>query len=135
MLRMFKTAEERASGTRRPVELQAFAFVVALVAAVAASSTRPSPPGWRWASTSASTSPTEALRYCYIVSAAMFVLGLKGLSSPKWARSGMALAALGMLIAVVGTLFHHAHRHTTAGSRSASRSAPWSAARWGSASR
>jgi len=36
----------------------------------------------------------------------MFVLGLKGLSSPKWARRGMALAALGMLIAVVGTLFH-----------------------------
>ena len=36
----------------------------------------------------------------------MFVLGLKGLSSPKWARRGMALAALGMFIAVVGTLFH-----------------------------
>src|SRR5262249_46368854 len=48
----------------------------------------------------------SALRYCYIVSAAMFVLGLKGLSSPKWARRGMALAALGMFIAVVGTLFH-----------------------------
>src|SRR5262249_10357542 len=47
----------------------------------------------------------EALRYCYIVSAAMFVLGLKGLSSPKWARTGMALAAFGMLVAVVGTLF------------------------------
>src|SRR5213594_1120233 len=35
MLRMFRTAEERARGTRRPVELQAFAFVVAVVAAVA----------------------------------------------------------------------------------------------------
>ena len=35
MLRMFKTAEERARGTRRPVELQAFAFVAAVVAAVA----------------------------------------------------------------------------------------------------
>src|SRR6185503_4892142 len=42
----------------------------------------------------------------YIVSAAMFVLGLKGLSSPSWARRGMALAAFGMLVAVVGTLFH-----------------------------
>src|SRR6185295_2573812 len=48
----------------------------------------------------------DALRYCYIASAAMFVLGLKGLSSPRWARRGMGLAALGMLIAVVGTLFH-----------------------------
>src|SRR5262249_38789229 len=35
MLRMFKTAEERASGTRRPVELQAVGFALALVAAVA----------------------------------------------------------------------------------------------------
>src|SRR5207244_7173978 len=32
-------------------------------------------------------------------------LGLKGLSSPKWARRGMQLAALGMLLAVLGTLF------------------------------
>src|SRR5581483_4218140 len=48
----------------------------------------------------------EALRYAYIVSAALFILGLKGLSSPKWARTGMGLAALGMFIAVVGTLFH-----------------------------
>jgi NAD(P) transhydrogenase subunit beta len=47
------------------------------------------------------------IRYAYIVSAAMFVLGLKGLSSPKWARSGMFLAAMGMTLAVVGTLFHH----------------------------
>ena len=49
----------------------------------------------------------EALRYAYIVSAALFILGLKGLSSPKWARTGMGLAALGMFIAVAGTLFHH----------------------------
>src|SRR5262249_42019271 len=36
MLRMFKTAEQRASGVRRPVELQAFAFVLAVVAAATA---------------------------------------------------------------------------------------------------
>jgi len=36
----------------------------------------------------------------------MFVLGLKGLASPKWARRGMSLAAFGMFVAVVGTLFH-----------------------------
>jgi len=51
--------------------------------------------------------PTQALRYFYIVSAALFILGLKGLSSPKYARKGMFLAELGMLMAVVGTLFHH----------------------------
>src|SRR2546426_910246 len=48
----------------------------------------------------------QALKYSYIVSAAMFILGLKGLSSPKYARRGMQLAAGGMLLAVLGTLFH-----------------------------
>ncbi|MCI0446271.1 NAD(P)(+) transhydrogenase (Re/Si-specific) subunit beta [bacterium] len=37
----------------------------------------------------------------------MFILGLKGLSSPKHARKGMFAAEFGMLFAVVGTLFHH----------------------------
>src|SRR5271166_4338294 len=32
--------------------------------------------------------PDEVLRYLYIVSAVLFVLGLKGLSSPRWARRG-----------------------------------------------
>ncbi len=51
--------------------------------------------------------PTQALRYFYILSSALFILGLKGLSSPKYARKGMFLAEFGMLMAVVGTLFHH----------------------------
>jgi NAD(P) transhydrogenase subunit beta len=46
------------------------------------------------------------LRYLYILSAVCFVLGLKGLSSPRWARRGMFLAEFGMLVAIVGTLFH-----------------------------
>ena len=50
---------------------------------------------------------TQALKYFYILSAALFILGLKGLSSPKYARKGMFLAEFGMLMAVVGTLFHH----------------------------
>jgi NAD(P) transhydrogenase subunit beta len=50
--------------------------------------------------------PNEVLRYLYILSAVLFVLGLKGLSSPKWARKGMFLAEFGMLVAIVGTLFH-----------------------------
>jgi NAD(P) transhydrogenase subunit alpha len=59
MLRMFKTAEERASGRRRPVELQAFGFVLALVGAVAACSMRRSRRHGD-GSTSASTSPSSA---------------------------------------------------------------------------
>src|SRR5690348_6858099 len=31
----------------------------------------------------------EVLRYLYILSAVLFILGLKGLSSPRWARQGM----------------------------------------------
>ena len=50
---------------------------------------------------------SEVLRYAYILSAAMFVLGLKGLSSPRTARAGMLLAAIGMALAVGGTLFDH----------------------------
>jgi len=105
MLRMFKTAEERASGTRRPVELQAVGFALALVAAVAVLLHATKPGGMAMGEYLRAHVAAQALRYCYIVSAAMFILGLKGLSSPKWARSGMALAALGMFIAVVGTLF------------------------------
>jgi NAD(P) transhydrogenase subunit beta len=47
-----------------------------------------------------------ALKYLYIVSAVLFILGLKGLSSPRYARKGMFLAEFGMVVAVVGTLFH-----------------------------
>jgi NAD(P) transhydrogenase subunit beta len=49
--------------------------------------------------------PDEVLRYLYIVSAVLFILGLKGLSSPKWARRGMFLAEFGMAVAIIGTLF------------------------------
>ncbi len=51
--------------------------------------------------------PTKTLSVFYILSAALFILGLKGLSSPKYARRGMFLAEFGMLMAVIGTLFHH----------------------------
>jgi len=50
--------------------------------------------------------PIVALRYSYILSAVLFIMGLKGLSSPKYARKGMILAAFGMLMAIAGTLFH-----------------------------
>jgi proton-translocating NAD(P)+ transhydrogenase subunit beta len=47
------------------------------------------------------------LQAFYLLSAILFVLGLRGLSHPKTARRGMFLAELGMLLAIVGTLFHH----------------------------
>jgi NAD(P) transhydrogenase subunit beta len=49
---------------------------------------------------------TSSLEFFYIASAGLFIMGLKGLSSPKHARNGMFLAELGMLLAVIGTLFH-----------------------------
>ena len=45
-----------------------------------------------------------AIRYFYLLAAALLILGLKRLSSPATARSGNMLASLGMLIAVVVTL-------------------------------
>ncbi len=41
----------------------------------------------------------------YLIAAVLFILGLKKLTSPATARRGNQLAALGMLIAVVATLF------------------------------
>ncbi len=43
----------------------------------------------------------------YLAASVLFILGLKGLSSPAKARRGMFQAELGMLLAVVGTLLHH----------------------------
>src|SRR5262249_56968589 len=43
---------------------------------------------------------TSVLTYLYILSAVLFILGLKGLSSPKWARQGMFLAEVGRLAGI-----------------------------------
>lgn len=43
----------------------------------------------------------------YLVSAILFILGIRDLSSPVTARRGNLLASLGMFFAVVGTLMHH----------------------------
>ena len=40
----------------------------------------------------------------YLVSASLFILGIKKLSSPKTAPDGNRLGALGMLLAVLVTL-------------------------------
>ena len=41
----------------------------------------------------------------YLISAVLFILALKGLSSPVTARRGNMFGMVGMLIAVVTTLF------------------------------
>lgn len=45
------------------------------------------------------------LEICYLFSAILFILGIHALSSPETARRGMNLAAFGMLVAIIGTLF------------------------------
>ena len=47
---------------------------------------------------------TLAINISYIVSAALFILGLKMLSSPRTARTGNLISAVGMLFAIVMTL-------------------------------
>jgi NAD(P) transhydrogenase subunit beta len=43
----------------------------------------------------------------YLASSVLFILGLKSLSHPDRARMGMQQAAMGMALAIIGTLFHH----------------------------
>jgi H+-translocating NAD(P) transhydrogenase subunit beta len=96
MLAMFKT--EREGGRARGPSERVF---VATGAAVLAAGTAL----FWWGAHTRVIHPEEVLRYLYIVSAVLFVLGLKGLSSPKWARRGMFLAEFGMAVAIIGTLF------------------------------
>ena len=46
----------------------------------------------------------DAIRLAYLAAAVLFILGLKFLSTPRTARRGNAVAAVGMLIAIVATL-------------------------------
>lgn len=45
------------------------------------------------------------IQICYVLSAVLFILGIRALSAPTTARRGMQLAAFGMLVAIIGTLF------------------------------
>jgi len=45
------------------------------------------------------------VQIAYLVSSILFILGIRSLTHPDTARRGMQLAALGMLVAIVGTLF------------------------------
>ncbi len=48
---------------------------------------------------------SDLINLSYLLAAALFIVGLKRLQSPATARRGNQLAALGMLLAVVATLF------------------------------
>ncbi len=48
----------------------------------------------------------EWITLVYLLSGVAFIIGLKRLSSPRTARSGNAIASLGMLIAIVATLLN-----------------------------
>ena len=101
MLKMFKKGGEEGAAERRRERVMLVVFGV-LVAAVLA---------FLFvfgASANAGQShlSANALRYFYILSAFLFILGLKGLSSPRYARRGMFLAEFGMVLAIAGTLFH-----------------------------
>src|SRR6266851_9480205 len=96
MLAMFKSEREAKSARGLSEKVFVVTGVVLLAAGTAVF--------WLGAHAGA-IHPEEVLRYLYIVSAVLFILGLKGLSSPKWARRGMFLAEFGMAVAIIGTLF------------------------------
>src|SRR5438132_1586768 len=97
MLKMFKSARDEAAQRRlflRAITAGAVVSAVSLIVLIVS-----------WNVLRRPEIREEVLRYIYIVSAVLFVVGLKCLSSPKYARTGMFAAALGMLLAIVGTLF------------------------------
>src|ERR1043165_461221 len=50
-------------------------------------------------------SEQSILMLCYLIGSVTFILGLKMLSHPDSARKGNLIAAAGMTIAIVGTIF------------------------------
>src|SRR5262249_22638037 len=99
MLKMFKKEEDEAERRRRSflVGVQLLSLAVALAGILAF---------LYWLGVLGEVAARAVLSFLYILSAVLFILGLKGLSSPKWARMGMFLAEFGMAVAVIGTLFH-----------------------------
>ena len=96
MLRMFKTERDGGAGTwwlrlALPAGLVLLAVVFVLLLVFEKVESVPA---------------REVLRDLYLLSAILFILGLKGLSSPRYARQGMYLAEIGMVAAIVGTFFH-----------------------------
>lgn len=97
MLQMFKTTRDAQSAGGKRTGLIVIGGGVVLAAVLA---------GILWYEHQHGIPAAAVLRYLYILSSVLFILGLKGLSSPRSARTGMFLAEIGMATAVVGTLFH-----------------------------
>jgi NAD(P) transhydrogenase subunit beta len=53
------------------------------------------------------TPRTLFIEAAYVAASILFILGLRSLTLPDRARRGMQLAALGMLVAIVGTVVNH----------------------------
>ena len=47
------------------------------------------------------------LEICYLIGAVTFIIGLKMMGNAKTARKGNIIAAIGMTIAILGTIFLH----------------------------
>ena len=52
------------------------------------------------------------LTLCYLIASVTFIVGLKMLSNPATARKGNLLAAFGMGIAILGTIFLYTNHET-----------------------
>lgn len=50
--------------------------------------------------------PPYLIEITYLIASVLFIFGLKAMSHPKTARTGMNAAAIGMLVAIIGTLLH-----------------------------
>src|SRR5262249_54545823 len=92
MLRMFKKSGAEGEAERRQARLLLAVFAVLVTAVIAFLYAFSMSSGEAEAR---SALAAHALRYFYILSAFLFVLGLKGLSSPRYARRGMFLAEFG----------------------------------------
>ncbi len=53
------------------------------------------------------------LEICYLIASVTFIVGLKMMSNPKSARQGNLVAAVGMSVAIIGTIFLYDGSHTS----------------------
>jgi H+-translocating NAD(P) transhydrogenase subunit beta len=53
------------------------------------------------------------LEICYLIASVTFIVGLKMMSNPKSARQGNLVAAVGMTLAIIGTIFLYEHSGQT----------------------
>jgi NAD(P) transhydrogenase subunit beta len=107
MLQMFRAEQEGGPERRRfQVHMAALMLLPIVFACLLALGSRLEQRGVLQTDLVGGIRRLKGLNYFYILSAVLFILGLKGLSSPRRARRGMFAAAFGMDMALFGTLFH-----------------------------